>query len=629
MTKRRYYKKKHLLQIKDRVLLYLDDFVGLYDQAELPVSLTQSGIAGALEIRRSQVSQVISPLVEDGLINAELRHVQGGKRRRTCYFLTSEGMGHARHVEASIGCEPITLLDYSGAAKTLRLDEIPRRLADGSTLMDVITHVRKSQFDLKTYREKVRKTRKLVTFTSGLPKIHRFFGRRKELRRIRDFLKSDEQRIMAVKGIAGIGKSTLATKILKDKKGKTNVFYYQLKSFTTLRVLLLNLSKLLSELGRNDLKFYLEANKETHVDEVGLILEESLRGYEGILVLDDCQHAKGDVLDFLESSFDFVGSSNDFKMIVLGRSIPPFYGRRDVTVRKDVVEMELGGLSSNACREFLSSRELTGGVVINIIKKTNGHPLLLELVDSSTQLVSGDIKKFLEQEISSKLNEKEKRVMYIASVFRNPVSANAFFADDKLDYDVIESLVDQSMLSEDAQGKFTVHDTLKEFFYERLPPSKRDQYHLNAAEYYSNFSDPISVLEAQHHFVEGGQFERAAELATTHGESLIREGYSEDLLDVIDKMNDPDTWGPFAGEVFLLKGRILDLLGRWEEAVENLKAAQEILREEEDRNLELETASRIGDILKKQRRDEEALEILNEVLEKITDLTDPSVVTRV
>ncbi|MCK4456585.1 MAG: helix-turn-helix domain-containing protein, partial [Thermoplasmata archaeon] len=72
---KRYYKKKYLLQICDRILLFLDYYVGIYDQAELPLSLTQSGIARALEIRRSQVSQVIGGLVENGLISGELRHV--------------------------------------------------------------------------------------------------------------------------------------------------------------------------------------------------------------------------------------------------------------------------------------------------------------------------------------------------------------------------------------------------------------------------------------------------------------------------------------------------------------------------------------------------------------------------
>lgn len=626
-AKKRYYKKKYLLQIRERILLFLDNFVGLHDQAEFPLALTQSGIARALEIRRSQVSQVISKLVSDGLVDPELRHIHGGKRRRTCYFLTSHGMDYARHVEARIGTEPTTLRDLSGTTRTVRLEEIPAILADGSTLLDVVTHIRRSLFDMADYQKKVRQKRKFVTFTSTLPKIHRFFGRQKELKKLKDFIDSEERKILAINGIAGIGKSILAARILKEKKGKTNLFYYQLKNWTTLRSVLLGFSKLLSELERNDLGFYLESSKRIDVDEIGLILEECLRGLDGILVFDDCQFAKGDVLDFLECSKDFLGVSNGFKMIVLGRSIPPFYDRRDVDVRKRVEEMELDGLSIKACREFLSVRKLPESIFGEIIKKTKGHPLFLELVDPSTRIVAGGIEKFLEQEISSKINEKEKMIMSIASVFRHPVSANAYFAEEKLDHDVIDSLVSQSLLSEDVQRKYEAHDTVREFFYERLPESKRILYHQNAGEYHSNFSDPASVLEAQHHFVRGVLFERAAELAALHGDNLVAQGFSENLLQILEEMRDPETWGPFVAEVFLIKGRTLDLIGKWKDAIKNYKEAEKASVEEGDPDLALEAASRIGEIVRKQGRDSEAVDIFQEILERITDQTDISVVT--
>jgi DNA-binding MarR family transcriptional regulator len=314
---KRYYTKKYLLQINERILLFLDYHIGIYDEAELPISLTQSGIASALDIRRSQVSQVMSGLLESRLVGGELRHVQGGKRRRICYFLTSRGMDRARQIETRVGREEIELLGEPGGTRKVKLREIPVILADGSTILDVVTHTRKSVFHPEKYRKKMIQTRKSVA--SKLPKLPRFFGRRKELRRVRNFLDSKERRILAVRGIAGIGKSTLAAKVMKQSKGRTNLFYYQLKDWTTVRGLLLSLSKVLSKLGRNDLKFYLDSKKEIDLDEVGLVLEGCLRGLDGIIVLDDCQFAEGDVLSFLESSKGFLGASNGFKMVVLGR----------------------------------------------------------------------------------------------------------------------------------------------------------------------------------------------------------------------------------------------------------------------------------------------------------------------
>ena len=623
----KYYTKKYLLQINERILLFLDNHVGIYEQAELPLSLTQSGIARALEIRRSQVSQVIGGLVENGFLSGELRHVQGGKRRRICYFLTSRGMDRAQRIETGIGGEQIELLNAAGGTRTVRLQEIPTILGDGSTLLDIVTHTRKSAFDMAEYQRKMMRKRRFVT--SGLPKLHRFFGRRKELKKVRNFLHSKEQRILAVRGIAGIGKSALAAKVTKELKGKTNLFYYQLKDWTTLRGLLLSLSKILSDLERNDLKFYLDSNKEIDLDEIGLILEECLRGLDGIIVLDDCQFARGDMLNFLESTKGFLGASNGFKMIVLGRRIPPFYDTRDVSVKGVVVEMGLGGLTDEESRRLLSSRKLPRSEFDEIIKKTEGHPLFLELVDSSTQVVAGDVKRFLTEEISSKLGKKEESVLTIASVFRRPVNAGAFYADAKIEHDVIESLVSQSLLSVENEDRYTVHDTIKEFFYSRLPGSEKDHYHRNAGSYYSNFSDPTSVLEAQHHFVRGKAFEQAAELIALHGESLIREGYSEDLLETLNKMKDPDAWSPFVVEVLLLKGRVLDLLGRWRDAVESLKKAERASAEEGDTNLQLEAASGVGEIMRTHGREHEALDILQEALKDIGEETDGSVAARI
>ncbi|MCJ2555891.1 MAG: tetratricopeptide repeat protein [Candidatus Thermoplasmatota archaeon] len=622
-----YYTKKYLLQISERIVLFLDNHVGIYDQAELPLTLTQSGIADALEIRRSQVSQVIGGLVESEFISGELRHVQRGKRRRLCYFLTSRGMDRAREIETGIGGGQIELLNAPGGKRTVRLREIPTILADGSTLLDIVTHTRKSAFDVAEYQKRRMKKRKPVA--SGLPMLHRFFGRRKELTRVESFLSSKEQRILAIRGIAGIGKSTLAAKVMKKSKGKTNLFYYQLKDWTTLRGLLLSLSKVLSELERNDLKFYLDSNKEIDLDEVGLIVEDCLRGLDGMIVLDDCQFARGNVLNFLESAKGFLGASNGFKMIVLGRQIPPFYDTRDVSVKKHVVEMELGGLSARDCREFLSSRKLPKAEFDEIIKKTEGHPLFLELVDSSAQVVAGDVKRFLRQEIASKLSEKERAILSIASVFRERVSTSALFAEEKLDHGMIDSLVSQSLLSEGADEKYVMHDALKEFFYGQLSEPKRSEYHRQAGEYYSDFSDPESVLEAQYHLVKGGLFERAAELMTLHGESLISEGFSEDLLEILEAMEDSDTWGSFVTDIHLLRGRMLSLTGRWKEAIEDFKEAERISAKEGDLGLALEAASHIGEIMRRQGQSRDSLEIFQRAEKEINERTDVSVTTRV
>ncbi|MCK4454883.1 MAG: hypothetical protein KAU99_00895, partial [Thermoplasmata archaeon] len=242
---------------------------------------------------------------------------------------------------------------------------------------------------------------------------------------------------------------------------------------------------------------------------------------------------------------------------------------------------------------------------------------------------AGDVKRFLRQEIASKLSEKERTILSVASVFREPVSASALFAEEKLDHDMIDSLISQSLLSEAADSKYVIHDALKEFFCGQLSKSRRTEYHRQAGEYYSDFSDPGSVLEAQFHFVKGGLSERAAELVTMHGESLIGEGFSEDLLEILEAMKDPDAWGPFVTDIYILRGRMRNLAGKWKDAIEDFKEAERISAEEEDLGLALEAASQIGEIMRKQGQSKDALEIFQRAEKEISERTDVSVAARI
>jgi tetratricopeptide (TPR) repeat protein len=291
--------------------------------------------------------------------------------------------------------------------------------------------------------------------------------------------------------------------------------------------------------------------------------------------------------------------------------------------------MELGGLSDRECRKLLSSREIPSSDFDEIIRKTEGHPLFLELVDSPAGVVTGDVKGFLRQEIASKLKEREKEILAIASVFRGPVSTSALFSDERIDHDVIDSLVSQALLSESDDAKYVIHDALKEFFYGQLPKSERREYHRQAGEYYSDFSDSESVLEAQYHLGKGGLYERAGELLTLHGDRLISEGFAEDLLNMLTAIENPEAWGPFATEVLLLRGRMLNLAGKWKEAIEDFKEVERFSADEEEFGTALDAASQTGEIIRKRGRNEEALKIFQAAEEQLSERTDISVTTRI
>jgi DNA-binding MarR family transcriptional regulator len=63
--------------------------IGPYDTA--PASVTQAGIASELGIRQSNVANALGRLIDSGLVEEDLRHVQGQPRRLKVYQLTPKG----------------------------------------------------------------------------------------------------------------------------------------------------------------------------------------------------------------------------------------------------------------------------------------------------------------------------------------------------------------------------------------------------------------------------------------------------------------------------------------------------------------------------------------------------------
>jgi len=129
--------------------------------------------------------------------------------------------------------------------------------------------------------------------------------------------------------------------------------------------------------------------------------------------------------------------------------------------------------------------------------------------------------------------------------------------------------------------------------------------------------------------VKGGEFERAAELVALQGENLIREGYSERLLNILEEMKDPKKWGAFTTEVFLLKGRLLNIIGEWKDAIESFKKAEGTAAKEDDAKSRLEASSRTGEVLRKHGKEIEALRILKKAQADITEEIGLTVVARV
>ncbi len=425
------------------------------------------------------------------------------------------------------------------------------------------------------------RVKEYIDETSSAPKMKHFFGRDKELDALRRWMESDLPRIMVIHGIAGIGKTTLVLKLMEEYKGKTNEYWFRCHEWDTLKTFLLPLSQFLGRLDRKGLGAYIQTHESIDISEVAHILEAELANLEALFVIDDFHNVKEAIVQLFMALVEILERVAGVKVLVNSRYTRVFYDRRDVAVRKTVSEMPLTGLDRESSREMLLNRGVTEELVNTIYKLTDGHPLSMELVDPHESLErQSDIKRYIYEEILSKLSPEEETTLAAACVFTYPMSAKALMRVEGVSHKTIDKLVEKSFLQEVSYETYDMHDMIKEFFYERLSMSDVKKYHESAARYYKSEYEQdksgTSCMEAIHHFMRAEMFLEASELAVENDETLIQKGFLEELLQITESL-DANKAGKFYPYVLAIQGDMLSVWGDWDKALKAFMGALESL----------------------------------------------------
>ena len=385
------------------------------------------------------------------------------------------------------------------------------------------------------------------------PKLKYFFGRKDELHKISEFMSSETHRILVIRGIAGIGKTALISKILglygKEKK---NVLYMKVYPYSTPSGLLSRLAEFLQKLGRGKLSKYLaETGGKIELEGLMSALEGDLKESNMLWIIDDV-HFAGEEINKIFSPLMDALDLTDVKFVMAGRSVPRFYDRRDIMVRKRLDEIVLEGLDKDSSGELLKHRGIDESCYEKLYSITGGHPLMLELVSPETM---ADATDFIEKEIIAPLSDPERKALEIATVFRAPFPPKAIMIDG-VDEATVNKLVGKLLL-EKTNGECEEHELLKGIFYSRLMAEQKVSYHRLAANYYMGIGTSGAVIEAIYHLTKGYRQPDAARLAIEQGEGLIKDGYAGALwteLMSLEEAEIPDYWA----YVLILKGDILN-----------------------------------------------------------------------
>jgi tetratricopeptide (TPR) repeat protein/DNA-binding PadR family transcriptional regulator len=532
---------------RDRILAHLRRFHSAMDLAVVPFEVTQTGITRGTRINRSHVSELLAEMGREGLVGEEMRHVTGSGRRAKIYLLTPAGMKTASElVETVVG-------------------------------------------------------RKYVHFVESMPRNRHFFGRHGEAAKFEEWLISDS-RLLAIKGIAGVGKTTFVAKMIEKHGGDRDVFWYRFYEWSTLKNLLGQLSEFLRIAGSSRMQRYLDSAERIDIFEALSLLEDELKGKSAVLVFDDYHRAEDRVVQFFSSALEFIERAGSIKIVVMGRYIPRFYDQKDIIVKRLVTEMELCGLDREGSRALLKAMRRTKVDFNRLYSLTGGNPLAIELLQDITDVTrDSDLTRYIQGEVYSKLAPEEKRLLGLVSVFRHPVALAALqFAN--FNAETVDILVSKGLLNI-AGDTCDMHDMFRNFFYNRLTDSERKEFHGTAAGFCKTREGFFPLIERHYHLLKTGMADATGEalaLASEHGEEIIRKGYTEEFGAIL-AMLETDLESSAGGarppapsgyarkksataaypegyeEVLKLRGEICDATGKPDEALGYYKKALESL----------------------------------------------------
>lgn len=445
------------LTVKDRFLLHLLPYVKFNEALEVPLAVTQEGVADACWFSQRHLHQYVHPLVREGLVHERRAHVKGVRQRRKVYGLTDSGRLVARRLRIKALSSTVVVEGDGGPRELTIAEAISEVEGPVSPLQALRLAAREEPIRLEDLESRMEPP--LEEMMADAPRIEEFVGRTTELEALTE---TNGPRLFVIRGVAGIGKSSLAARACEQLRGRRNLFWHRVRPWDTRDSILSRLAAFLANLGKPGLRAVLMRGQPGRAAEV---LGEDLPETEAFLVFDDAHQAAPDLQPFFQLLLDALARAAEVRALVLTRTALAFYSRREVVVDSLVREYELRGLEPHEVAAYLSHHQLPERA-FQVAQGLHGHPLFLELLRANNPVSGtfGDVHRYLEEEVYADLDKQERGMMKVASLYRVPIPRDALFADSEWNHDVLLSLLGRSLIRRVGQGSFEAHDTIRDFF---------------------------------------------------------------------------------------------------------------------------------------------------------------------
>ena len=611
--------------VQERILLHLSDYSDFINSVEVPFALSQMGIANAVAIARSNVPRAITGLKDQGLLIERQAHVNGVTRKRKAYFLTESGMALCVETWKRLRDFQFRCILSDGETITTTLGEVGETLPFKMRPVDVIRYmddngvmdVRLLSADLVERDLSKHVEKQLVTSLGDLPRLRHFYGRKSEMENMINLLEARSTTIL-VPGIAGIGKTTIAAKLVEGFMHRRNIIYHRCQDWEGSRAFFENIADWLSNIGDTMFADFVAATPAPNPADAASILLGALESVPSLIVIDDYHKVSDKILHqtIQALSLALLESEGDIGLVIFSRSFRPVVALKNAEGKIASLVLPLDGLDQDSARSILSTiTNLDEEKLLYIHSLSRGHPLVLELINrgASAGAFHETLENYVNIEIFSKLSAEQKRLLGALSIFREPIPLAAL-AEQNLNIDELDDLVEAGLARHGDSDSYDVHDLIREFLLQSLDDQAKVDLHAKAVNWYDNQKHrPDIIIELIHHLISSHRNEKAAELIVESGRSLISQGHLE-LLGLLEKISFDGISDIISCRIHQLQGELLFILGRFDEAEVSFGLAKEKAEKSSSTSVIADILSNLADIVLKRGDADEALRMHREAL---------------
>jgi tetratricopeptide (TPR) repeat protein len=414
--------------------------------------------------------------------------------------------------------------------------------------------------------------KKITTILSPVSRL--CIGRDTELSHLEEDLK--HKYIHLIKGIAGIGKTTLGLKFrdrLKEKGYQT--FWHQCDS-QSYEGFLLTLSEYLKSRGSVS-AIHLENQKIIPEERLKIAVQE-LCTYPTILFCDNF-HVFEDDSDFRIFT-DYLRNSH---LVIMSRSQPKF-------LSEDYKSLQY--LERDSSIEFLKTLGVKEPqeVLEKIYDRTKGHPWSLVCFSRLSRILpvrtlleelpdfSKERQTYISEQCWKHLGDSERDFLMRGSVFIQPLNFDALRVCSKAGLTDVLICLAESFYIMKRGDYYYIHDIIKDFAFLKLKENHKlyVEAQRRAAEYYQRSLSAGNLLLIYYHLKEAGDRRGAVDSIMENIAYFWREGYWSDVRDVLEKSLDFFEEEEKRADIYRHLGTIVHRLSEWDKAIGYYEKSLEI-----------------------------------------------------